>query len=115
MTPFGHPPMIHGLVPLLPRFLAARKARPASTETSMQTTILLNGNTTAQGLKVAELTDGRVTIETGRERVTGWPVRTLLRGRTVWHDGAVDARPGEGRFLPCGTPGPILEQRARAS
>ena len=48
-------------------------------------------------------------------RVTGWPVRTLLRGRTVWHDGAVDARPGEGRFLPCGTPGPILEQRARAS
>ncbi|MDA0218067.1 MAG: dihydropyrimidinase [Proteobacteria bacterium] len=45
-------------------------------------------------------------------RVTGWPVRTLLRGRTVWNDGQVLAEPGEGRFLPCGTPAPVLAQRA---
>ena len=45
--------------------------------------------------------------------VTGWPVRTLLRGRTVWNDGVVDARPGEGRFLPCATPSPVLQQQAR--
>ena len=45
--------------------------------------------------------------------VTGWPVRTLLRGRTVWNDGRVEVRPGEGRFLPCATPLPVLQQRAR--
>jgi len=80
MNAYGHPTHLFGLVPLLPRFLAARKARPVSQETSMQTTVLLNGNVTAQGLKVAELTDGRVIIETGRERVTGWPVPVTIRG-----------------------------------
>jgi len=35
---------------------------------------------TAQGVKVAELTDGRVIIETGRERLTGWPLPRLWRG-----------------------------------
>jgi len=58
----------------------APRPRPASREMSTQTTILLSGNATAQGLKVAELTDGRVTIETGRERVTGWPVPAFARG-----------------------------------
>jgi len=44
--------------------------------------------------------------------VTGWPVMTLLRGRTVWNDGEVRAEPGAGRFLPCGTPGPVAAARA---
>ncbi len=48
--------------------------------------------------------------------VTGWPVMTFSRGELVWHDGDVRARPGHGRFLPCGTPGPLshLKQRANA-
>ena len=32
--------------------------------------------------------------------VTGWPVATLLRGRVVMRDGAVQAEPGSGRYLP---------------
>jgi dihydropyrimidinase len=39
----------------------------------------------------------------GRE-VTGWPVLTLSRGRTVWRDGEVLGTPGQGRFLPCDLP-----------
>ena len=31
--------------------------------------------------------------------VTGWPVRTLLRGQTVFEDGKVTGRPGGGEFL----------------
>jgi dihydropyrimidinase len=37
--------------------------------------------------------------------VTGWPVRTILRGRTVAQDGAVTGAPGDGDILsrgPCG-------------
>lgn len=45
----------------------------------MLTTILIAGEVTAQGFHVAEHTDGRVTIETGRERLTGWPVTRSLR------------------------------------
>ncbi|MEL6205116.1 MAG: dihydropyrimidinase [Pseudomonadota bacterium] len=32
-------------------------------------------------------------------RVTGWPVRTLLRGRTIVEDGALSAPPGGGQWL----------------
>ena len=35
--------------------------------------------------------------------VTGWPVRTLSRGETVWCDGKVLGKPGRGRFLKRGT------------
>ena len=45
----------------------------------MLTTIKIADHATAQGLKVAELSDGRVTIETGRERVTGWPVPRFVK------------------------------------
>ncbi len=34
--------------------------------------------------------------------VTGWPVMTIKGGVVVMRDGAVDARPGSGRFLPRG-------------
>ncbi|WP_395543773.1 sulfate ABC transporter substrate-binding protein [Neotabrizicola sp. sgz301269] len=37
------------------------------------------GEATAEGLKVADLTDGRVIIETGRQRLTGWPLPRFLR------------------------------------
>lgn len=46
----------------------------------MLTTIRVAGQITAQGIKVADHIDGRVTIETGRERLTGWPVPRLLKG-----------------------------------
>lgn len=46
----------------------------------MLTTITVAGQITAQGLAVAEHTDGRVTVETGRERLTGWPVPRFLTG-----------------------------------
>lgn len=48
-------------------------------------------------------------------QVTGYPVMTLLRGRTVWNDGEVRAEPGAGRFLPCATPGPVAARRAARS
>ena len=31
--------------------------------------------------------------------MTGWPVRTLLRGQAVFEDGKVTGRPGGGEFL----------------
>lgn len=84
MNAYGYPSSILGLVPVLPRFLSGPKALDAQTpqtssETSMLTTIKIADHATAQGLKVAELTDGRVTIETGRERVTGWPVPRFVK------------------------------------
>ncbi len=73
-----------GLIPILPRFFATPSTAPAmpkmTKETSMLTTIKVAGHVTAQGLKVAEHSDGRVTIETGRERVTGWPLPRLVKG-----------------------------------
>jgi|GEM_PF-1750246 len=68
-----------GLLPISPRF-AAHCPAPETKETDMLITIKLAGTVTAQGLKVAELNDGRVTIETGRERLTGWPVPRVMRG-----------------------------------
>jgi dihydropyrimidinase len=31
--------------------------------------------------------------------LTGWPIRTISRGETVWSDGKVTAEPGRGRYL----------------
>ncbi len=31
--------------------------------------------------------------------VTGWPVKTILRGRLVFDEGKVVGRPGDGKFL----------------
>jgi len=39
--------------------------------------------------------------------VTGWPITTISRGDVIWSDGTFQAQPGRGRFLRCGTPGPI--------
>ncbi|WP_138471852.1 dihydropyrimidinase [Poseidonocella sp. HB161398] len=32
-------------------------------------------------------------------QITGWPVRTMLRGRTIMLDGAVTGQPGQGQYL----------------
>jgi len=45
----------------------------------MLTTIKLAGQTLAQGVKVSDLPDGRVTISTGRSMLTGWPVLRYAR------------------------------------
>ena len=46
----------------------------------MFTTITLAGSISAQGTRVADHPDGRVTISTGLTRLTGWPVARALRG-----------------------------------
>ena len=46
----------------------------------MLTTIAVAGQITAQGDKIADHADGRVTISTGIARLTGWPVGRLLKG-----------------------------------
>jgi sulfate/thiosulfate transport system substrate-binding protein len=64
-----------------PFTISARRAEnELEKEQSMFTTIKVAGQITAQGLQVAEHSDGRVTIEIGRERVTGWPVARMLKG-----------------------------------
>ena len=46
----------------------------------MLTTIAVAGHITAQGDKIADHADGRVTISTGLSRLTGWPIGRLLKG-----------------------------------
>ncbi|MBW6507317.1 MAG: sulfate ABC transporter substrate-binding protein [Rhodobacteraceae bacterium] len=43
-------------------------------------TIYISGHITAQGNLVSSHPDGQVTISTGNQRLTGWPVARLLRG-----------------------------------
>jgi dihydropyrimidinase len=42
--------------------------------------------------------------------VTGWPVKTLLRGRVIVDDGRIVAEPGYGQFLPRATTLPAQRQ-----
>lgn len=63
----------------IPAFLPRWGHATSFKETAMLTTIRLAGEITAQGLRVADHTDGRVTIETGREQLTGWPIPRSLR------------------------------------
>ena len=78
MTAF--PSLLLGLVPIFPQFSRPARARSQQKDTDMLTTIKLAGETLAQGVKVQDHLDGRVTIETGRERLTGWPVPRYFRG-----------------------------------
>lgn len=32
-------------------------------------------------------------------QVKGWPIRTILRGETIWNDGTIMGKPGQGVFL----------------
>ncbi len=75
-----HPQTILGLVPF-----TALQSRPGTVrgnrqEKPMLTTIAVAGHITAQGDKIAEHADGRVTISTGIARLTGWPIGRLLKG-----------------------------------
>jgi sulfate transport system substrate-binding protein len=75
-----HPQTILGLVPF-----TALQSRPGTVrgnrqERPMLTTIAVAGHITAQGDKIAEHADGRVTISTGIARLTGWPIGRLLKG-----------------------------------
>jgi sulfate/thiosulfate transport system substrate-binding protein len=55
-------------------------SQPALAQQADQiTTVQTQGRILARGIRVAELADGRVTVETGRDRVTGWPVPRALR------------------------------------
>ncbi len=49
-------------------------------ENTMLTTITLAGQILAQGDKLHDLADGRVTISTGSQFFTGWPVIRALKG-----------------------------------
>lgn len=63
--------------------LPQRPVRPGNRtfkETEMLTTITVAGHITAQGPKLKEHADGRVTISTGLQRLTGWPVARVVRG-----------------------------------
>lgn len=58
--------------------------RPARTkEKHVFATIRLSQHVSAQGHKIADHGDGRVTICTGRERITGWPVARSLQAALV--------------------------------
>jgi sulfate/thiosulfate transport system substrate-binding protein len=74
-----HATTILGLAPFVHRFSLAA-AQGDFQEKDMLTTITLADRATAQGIKVEDHLDGRVTIETGRRRLTGFPVPTLLKG-----------------------------------
>ena len=47
--------------------------------------------------------------------MTGWPVLSLRRGEVVMRDGAVQAEPGSGRFLPRGPYGFIAPRGVLAN
>ena len=75
------PATLFGLMPNPSLFHDPAKAGSiVRQEPSMFTTITVAGHITAQGTRVAEHPDGRVTISTGVSRLTGWPVARVLRG-----------------------------------
>lgn len=55
----------------------AQRSGPQKEQGSMLTTITIGSHISAQGTKVQEHADGRVTISTGQQRLTGWPVRLV--------------------------------------
>ena len=46
----------------------------------MLTTLTISDQISAQGTKVSDHTDGRVTIFTGTRQMTGWPVARVVKG-----------------------------------
>lgn len=79
------PASIRDLVPVLPdvlRLLKHNRARPVvrhKKEAEMFATIQISNFSSAQGTKVRDHSDGRVTISTGSGHLTGWPVRRVLK------------------------------------
>lgn len=78
MTRAPHLPLtILGLAPYRP---IPRNGGPHMQEPSMIATIQLAGTITAQGIRVADHADGRITIADGLRRFTGWPVGRRAKG-----------------------------------
>jgi sulfate/thiosulfate transport system substrate-binding protein len=80
MTSQIMPQTILGLMPYRP--IASRSDRADETtskETTMLTTISVASHISAQGVKLHDHADGRVTISTGQQRLTGWPVARFLK------------------------------------
>ena len=80
---FHSPPRLGwtNLPPLPP--VPSRADTPAARarkDLPMFTTISLGTHVSAQGTKLHDHDDGRVTISTGTRRLTGWPVSRLVRG-----------------------------------
>lgn len=75
-----HPQTILGLVPFTALQSRLDAVRGIRQEKPMLTTIAVAGHITAQGDKIAEHADGRVTISTGIARLTGWPIGRLPKG-----------------------------------
>jgi sulfate transport system substrate-binding protein len=73
------PATVLGLAPI-PAIILSPTGAHTRQESSMFTTITLAGQITAQGTRVADHADGRVTISTGLTRLTGWPISRVLRG-----------------------------------
>jgi len=76
-APLGQTRTIPGILPPLP--FASRRDRTPK-EKTMFATITVAGTVTAQGIRVADHADGRITIESGAHRLTGRPVTRTLRG-----------------------------------
>ncbi len=78
------PLTVLGIGPLFPLRAKAHPKSPAAApdlqEPSMLTTISVAGTISAQGPRVANHADGRVTILSGLARLTGWPVGRLVSG-----------------------------------
>ncbi len=79
MIPQLSPRTLFGLAPL-PAFRPALAGAAPQKESAMLTTITIAGHVSAQGTKVQDHADGRVTISTGQQRLTGWPVGRMLKG-----------------------------------
>jgi hypothetical protein len=73
--------MIHQTLLGVPyRAITARLApQKAVREQVLYATISVAGDILAQGIKVQDHTDGRVTISTGANRLTGWPIARYRR------------------------------------
>lgn len=76
------PATVLGLAPIPANILSPKGTQPRQ-ESSMFTTITLAGQITAQGTRVADHADGRVTISTGLTRLTGWPITRVLRNAFI--------------------------------
>ena len=66
-----------------PGFSLAPAGAPPSMETELLTTIILSGRISAQGTRIEDHPDGRVTVSTGAQRLTGWPVAKAVRAATA--------------------------------
>lgn len=68
-----------GIAALIRGLIARHPTRKTRETSPVYATIALGRHASAQGLKLQDHEDGRVTICTGNQRLTGWPVTRTLR------------------------------------